>query len=261
MIGWCGGLETAAHIATLGADFLEGGLAPLRLEDDEAFARALALADASPLPVPVFSQFLPRDFRIVGPDADHERVRRYLQRVARLMAACRSEVVVFGSGWARKVPEGWSRDVASRQFCDVVRYASDALAPVGAVVALEAQNHTETNFLTTFPEARNLAASMADANVGVIADTYHLHVDQEPFETVWASASTLAHIHVSDSDRLAPGCGMFDFARFFRGLAVGGFRGRLTVEMMSKLEDAEIIRTLEFTRATWTAAREDVPGR
>lgn len=251
-IGWCGGLEHAARFAALGADFLEAGLAPLGLEDDARFARARALGDASPLPVPVFSQFLPRDFRIVGPDADHARVRRYLTRVAQVVAACHSDVVVFGSGWARNVPDGWSRITATQQFADVVRFAADALAPVGAIVALEAQNQTETNFLTTFPEARDFAVSMG---VGLIADTYHLHMDDEPFETVWVTAPTLAHVHVSDSGRLSPGRGAFAFERFFRGLATGGFRGRLAIEMMSSVEDAEAVRILDFTRAAWAAAQ------
>jgi hypothetical protein len=36
--------------------------------------------------------------------------RAYLGRAAELLEAAGARIVVYGSGWSRNLPEGWSRD-------------------------------------------------------------------------------------------------------------------------------------------------------
>ena len=62
--------------------------------------------------------FMPRDMRVVGADIDIRRVKSYLGRAAELLACAQSKIVVFGSGRARNVPDGFDREKAEAQFID-----------------------------------------------------------------------------------------------------------------------------------------------
>ena len=76
--------------------------------------------------------------------------------------------------------------------------------------------------------------------------------EAEPLEVVAASVERLAHVHVSDSDRNAPGRGLYDFQGFFDCLKRGGCRGRLSVDMMTEVTDDEMRRSLKLVRNLWS---------
>src|SRR5262245_43599631 len=133
-VGWCAGIERSGQVRAAGFDFLEVALGPMNLENDAAFDAAKAAVARVPLPTPVFSRLLPMSMRIVGPDVDGARVRRYMARMAEVADAAGADIVVLGAGWARNVPEGWSRDRAQAQFVDTVSWCADALKDSGAIV-------------------------------------------------------------------------------------------------------------------------------
>src|SRR5689334_4585780 len=130
-VGWCGSLERSPQVRALGFDFLELALGPLNLEDDASFAAAKSAVAGTALPTPVFSRLLPLSMKIVGPDADGPRIQRYMTRVAEMAEAAAADVVVLGAGWARHVPDGWSRDRAREQLVQTVGWCADALAGCG----------------------------------------------------------------------------------------------------------------------------------
>jgi sugar phosphate isomerase/epimerase len=239
-IGWCAPATDTADVRSAGFDFIELPLA------------ALAVSE---LPSPVFNQCLPRDLPIVGPHVDVARVKTYFARAAQVIQAAQAEAIVLGSGWARHIPEGFSRERAAEQFRQAIESLADATHATGPVIAIEAQNRKETNFITTLAEAVALAQAINDPLVRVIADTYHLLEEREGLDIVRQSSRWIAHVHVSDSSRLAPGRGTFDFDSFFRCLHECGYRGRLSLECMTKLPRAEMQRSGEFIRALWETTR------
>ena len=250
-IGWCARIEQAARLKAMGYDFIEVALAPMKLEDDVSFAAAKAAIVSTDLPRPVYNQFLPPGLLVVGPEVDEARVRRYLARVAEVVGLGGGQIVVFGSGWARNVPEGWSREVADRQFLDMIDWCVEAFAPFGITLALESQNHTETNYMTRLGDAVGIAEHVGRPRVRVITDTYHLHMEQEPLTVVTSAFAQLAHVHVSDSERHLPGDGVYDFRACFRHLHGLGYQQRLSIEMMREVTDEEMRRGLTFVRNLW----------
>jgi sugar phosphate isomerase/epimerase len=250
-IGWCGRLDRADQVKRLGYDYLETALGSMNLEDDASYRDAKAAVAAAALPTPVFNQFLAKAMYVVGPDVEPDRIRRYLERAAEVMRAAAAEIVVFGGGWARRVPEGWSRERADEQVLDMLSWSADALAGSGITVALEAQNHTETNHMTTIADAVRLARVADRANVRVIADIHHLYAEPEPFEIVTEAADWIVHVHLSDSGRQAPGTGSYDFAALFDRLRASGYAGRLSIECMAEIPEADMAATLQWVRARW----------
>jgi len=255
-VGWCARAEDADRVKAIGYDFIELPLGPLNLEDDECFRKATANIDAASLATPVFNQFLPKGLAIVGPEVNAARIQHYLARVAEFTHAAGAELIVFGSGWARVIPEGFDRDTAVDQFEEMVSWCMDALSGTGITLAIESQNRKETNFITTLAEAVALATRINHPQVRVITDTYHLHEESESLEVVRQSARWIAHAHVSDSARHTPGRGVYDFDAFFRCLNSVGYQGRLSVECMTGIPEPEMRRSLEFVRRGWAGRCE-----
>jgi sugar phosphate isomerase/epimerase len=250
-IGWCARIEQASRVEAMGFDFIEVALAPMKLEDDASFASAKAAIVGTDLPRPVYNQFLPPGLLVIGPDVNEPRIRRYLARVAEVVRGGGGELIVFGSGWARNVPEGWSRDTASRQFLDMIGWCVEAFAPFGITLALESQNRTETNYMTTLGDAVAIARQVGRPDVRAITDTYHLHMEQEPLAVLASAFPLLAHVHVSDSERHLPGDGVYDFRACFGYLRRLRYRDRLSIEMMREVTDDEMRRGLAFVRNLW----------
>ena len=127
-LGWCSPLEEADLIKETGYDFIEVPLAPLGLEDRATFAASRRAVLNSPLPTLAFNVLFPRDFKVVGPSVDVHRIRNYLARAAELLADAQAHVIVFGSGWARNIPENWSRPRGEDQFLQTLSWCAGPLS-------------------------------------------------------------------------------------------------------------------------------------
>src|SRR5699024_7100136 len=133
-IGWCAPLERAAMVRDLGYDFIEPPLAAFGLEDQPSLTLAKAAVSGTPLPIAAFNGFYPKDFRMVGEGVDRARIRSYMQRAAELVHHAGAQAVGLGSGWARNVPDGFSRDRARDQILESLGWLADAFAGSGAMV-------------------------------------------------------------------------------------------------------------------------------
>ncbi|MGI4794345.1 MAG: TIM barrel protein, partial [Janthinobacterium lividum] len=151
-IGWCSPLEDAPLLRHCGLDFIEVALAPLGIESAAGLATAKARVQASVLPVEAFNNFLPGDMRVVGPDADIPRFKVYLAHAAELLAHAAAQIVVYGSGWARNVPEGYERSRAEDEFAESLRLSADGLKGTGTTLVIEPLNRKESNIVNSVAE-------------------------------------------------------------------------------------------------------------
>jgi sugar phosphate isomerase/epimerase len=247
-IGWCAALAKAPLLEELGYDYIEVPLATFGLEDAASVqAAARALADCA-LPTPAFGYFLPRDMPIVGPRVDTARVRNYLAYAAELMALVGGKVIAFGSGWARTPPPDWPPASTEQQLIEFLSLAADAFAGSGAVVAIEPQNRKEAGTINHLADALRLARAVNRPAIGVMADFYHMDEEQDPLQELSKLDGLLVHMHTADTHRLSPGSGQYDYGAFFNALRLGGYGGRLSVECMVRIPEAEMRRSLTFLR-------------
>ena len=64
-----------------------------------------------------------------------------------------------------------------------------------------------------------------------LADSYHFWLNNESLESLEAALPSIRHVHVSDSNRAAPGTsGKNDYKAFFAVLKRGGYNGPICVE-------------------------------
>jgi sugar phosphate isomerase/epimerase len=229
-LGICLSPERAAELAP-GYDFVELGVSTLLpFEPDDAWAARQAELAALRPPVRAFNVFVPGQLPLVGPNVDRSAIAVYVGQAVARAAELGAGVIVFGSGRARAVPEGFARTRAQDQLADFLTTCADAAAGTGVTIAIEPLNHAESNILTTYLEAAELAARVARPEIRVLADVYHFMMDEEPLDDILRAPERLAHIHLADSERLYPGSGSYPLARLFAILREVGYQGALSIE-------------------------------
>lgn len=230
--GVCAGADKAESLARFGYDYIElsaaGDLAPDD-PDEAAWSERRRQIDDLPLRPEAFNSFV-RTGKIVGPDADPERLERYVHTALTRAAQVGGKIIVFGSGGARNVPDNFSRETARGQILDFLGWCTDAHERSGVIVVVEPLNKSESNILNTVGEGAEYVRALNRPGVRNLADTYHMEKDGESLSAIENSRDVLAHVHTADTGRNAPGTGVYDHAALFRTLARAGYDSRLSVE-------------------------------
>jgi sugar phosphate isomerase/epimerase len=203
--------------------------------------------------VEVFNGLLPDDLAVVGPDVDQERLRRYLHQTFTAMWALGGVLVVLGIGASRTIPAGFPRERAEAQFADVLRLIEQEGDRNGLDLALDPLNRAETNLLTTLDESRRFLADYHVVEVKLLADIYHLMVEEESLEVIEDCGALIAHVHVADSERLPPGQGDFDFKPFFTTLRKIGYDQRISIKCDWRDFGSQAAPALAYIKEQWEA--------
>jgi D-psicose/D-tagatose/L-ribulose 3-epimerase len=118
------------------------------------------------------------------------------------------------------------------QRCVEAHQAMAARArPHGLTLAIEPLNRFECYFLNTADDAARLVRDVGAANYGYLYDTFHFNIEEkDPVGAAKRTIGAIAHVHISDNDRGAPGDGHVPFRRTLKTLKDGGYDGWLTVE-------------------------------
>jgi sugar phosphate isomerase/epimerase len=249
-LGICVSPDKAAQVAE-GYDYLELSASSvlMPLEDDAAYAPQQAQLQALRQPVRAFNNFVLARVRLVGPEVDWDTVSSYAERAIRRAAALGGRVIVFGSGGARTVPEGFSRVTAWEQLVRFLNVCADHASTQGVTIAIEPLNRRESNIINSYLEAAQLAKDVARESVAALADIYHFVMEEEPIEDIVQEADWLAHVHLADTGRLHPGSGVYPLERWFAILKDVGYTGMASVECSwGDSFSAETAQSLRFLR-------------
>ena len=249
-------LEEAPAAKAAGWDFVEGsvqgqlqGLLP-----DEQWTGKRAI-ERSSLPVPAMNLLVPASLKISGPDADLSKLRSYMQTVTRRAKEMDVDILVFGSGGARNVPEGFDREEAKRQIAAFAKVCAESAGAAGVTIVAEALNRRECNIVNSIAEAMEYVRAVDHPNFQCLLDTYHFWLENEPLENLRAALPWIKHVHVADVEgRLAPGeSKKADYKPIFRILKEAKYDGMMSVEAINFMADA-YPRVLEFLKQTWQQA-------
>lgn len=172
-----------------------------------------------------------RDLSHPDPEVRGNAVR-YLRQVADLAAAVGAPLIIVApTAFLRTRPvaseaEEWSLAVES------IRAAGEHAASVDVSLTLECWNRYGTFLLNRLEQAVRLWRETGLPNGGVLADTYHMNIEERSLPEAIRTAGTLInHVHLSDSNRAAPGLGHVDFAQVLRALLDIAYPGYLTFEL------------------------------
>ncbi len=224
--------ERMATAQQWGYDFVEiGARAVLPFEPDDAWhPRRRQLLDTG-AGITHLAGFIPAEARFVGPDVDWGRVRGYLETCVGRAAEVGVRVFNWGSAPSKSVPLGWAVSRAYAQIEQVAHLIADVMAPLDCTCVIEPINPRECNIIYYLTDAVLVAASVNRPQIRVLADFFHVALQNEPLEHVAAARDWLAHVHTSGPDRHFPKpTDPWDHAAFLRALRRAGYDRTLSFE-------------------------------
>lgn len=265
-LGCCGGLDIAHDLKEAGFDFIEVNVQAMLRGDmpGSEWDRQAPDPATIALPIEAANCLLPGTLPVVGPDRDESALQDYMQRVAKRAQRLGIERFVFGSGAARRAPDGYPRRSATADLRSFSRMAGEICAHHGVVVVIEHLNKSETNTINSLKEAAQLVDAVAHPNLRALVDSYHFGVEHESDEALIALGDRIAHVHVAEPiDRIQPGgheragdaAKSFDFDHFFCLLRKLGYEQRVSIEARwaTSLE-ADAPACVEMLRTAWDSA-------
>jgi len=255
--GVCTSPEHASAASEAGFDFIECAVGnSLNAQGgSRRFKKSEELVTSSGLASEAFNCFLPPDLKVTGPEVNMQALEQYVAIAFNRARALGGEIVVFGSGGARSVPEGFPVESAREQLVRFLEMAAPPAEANGITIAIEPLASRECNIINSVAEAAELAGQVDHAAVKVLADIYHMAADNEPFEAIEAAGELLVHVHVSDPEtRKAPLAGNENVLAFFRTLHAAKYSGRLSLECAWGDFESEAAMSLEALKGVWHAA-------
>jgi sugar phosphate isomerase/epimerase len=173
-----------------------------------------------------------RDLSHPDPDVRNHAMG-YVRGVAELAHAVGAPVIIAApTAYLRTQPVADPED-EWRWAVEGVRNAGEYAASLGVDLSLECWNRYGTYLLTRLEQGVRLWRETGLENGGVMADTYHMNIEERSLpEAIRETGDLLDHVHLSDSNRLAPGWGHIDFGEILRTLREIGYRGYLAFELI-----------------------------
>lgn len=98
-------------------------------------------------------------------------------------------------------------------------------------IIIEPLNRYERDVFNTAGEVTGLIEDGACPALGLLLDTFHMNIEETDIcGTIRASASSVKHVHLADSNRLSPGKGHLDFNEIIGTLKDINYNGYLSFE-------------------------------
>jgi D-psicose/D-tagatose/L-ribulose 3-epimerase len=231
--GICIPIERAGEAAAGGWEFIEEVVTRfLDASIPDSDWHGVEQANQCPLPLIAANRLVPATIKITGPDANRDVLRNYLQTIITRAGKVGIKFLVFGSGPARRVPEGFDRSRARDQMLDFIRMAMPFCSDNGVTLVAEHLYQKETNIMNSLAEAMEYVKAVNHPNFQCLVDSHHFWAEKEPMRDFEAAMPWIKHVHVSDViGRGAPGeTNDHDYRSFFAGLHRGGYDAAVTVE-------------------------------
>ena len=163
------------------------------------------------------------------PDADIrrravERIRAQIALAAELGAAV--TIGLIRGRWGES-----DRQARRADFLDCLQECCEIAAPLGVSLLLEPLNRYDGDCLYTVDEVLGVIAELGAPNLHLLADTFHMNIEEgDMAAAIHRAGAQLGHVHLVDSNRLAPGYGHLDMRGILRALQAIGFDGYLSFE-------------------------------
>ena len=199
--GVCFGVEEADYVFVAekaGFDYVECSFRGLARADENVFNQYCDKLKQTSLLCEAANCFIPGDLLLIGPEYNEEKLREYIETGMRRGCGIGLKNVVFGSGGARSLPEGFSYRNGFLQLGAFLReVASPIAAKYGMNIVIEPLRPNECNFIHTLNEGVMLAALSGCDNISTLADLYHMVGSNDTYDNLRQLRGCIRHAHIS----------------------------------------------------------------
>jgi sugar phosphate isomerase/epimerase len=257
-IGFCTDDFAAAKAA--GFDFAEVRIREFVKLSDEEFSNFAAHCKATGLPTLTSYWFLPPDLKVVGPDVQTNEVMNYLQKALDRCQALGVKIIVWGSGDARRAPDGFSREEAFQQLVALGKRIAPEAQKRGILIVAEPLRKAESNTINSAAEGLKWVEAVNHPNFQLLVDIYHMTEEGEDAAIIVRAGSHIRHVHMSNPrGRIFPlRADEFDYQPFFQALNKISYQGTISIEASTDHLNEEGSKAMEFIRNAYAAAGREV---
>jgi len=255
-MGIGGGMKVADEVKAVGGSFVASSVAGWLDPDgpEEEFLERLAAVEDSPLPILACNSFIRRkDLKCVGPEANHEAIMVYAEIAFERAKRAGVMGITFGSSNSRRIPQGFPRDEAKRQFIELLRLMGPVAEKYGVLVMVEPLQKKECNFINTIGEVAEVVREANHPFIRVNADLYHMVIEGDTPEDLQKAVDLVEIVEIAEAEgRRVPGVGGQDFRPYFKILKDAGFMGGINIE--GKWDVSELEMAFAEIRKQWDEA-------
>jgi len=230
-IGLCTSADQAARAKAAGCEYIELNFTTVARMSEEEFAQTAAALEAAGLRSEAMNCFIPGDFNLCSLK-DGEALKAYISAGMARAKALGAEIVVFGSGGARRLPAGMEKPEGVQKLLPWFTLAGELAAQAGITVVVEPLQYRECNAVNTLLEGLALMNRANVPGLRLLADMYHMGENGEDYADILQAGADLRHCHIARPEGRKyplPGDG-YDYAPFFAALRQIGYAGRLSIE-------------------------------
>jgi len=143
--------------------------------------------------------------------------------------------VIYGN-WLGKMPEGVTdRRPAIERSIASLKEAMQTAESCGVDFLAEPVNRFESYLMNTAAEAVAYVDQVGSPNLKILLDTFHMNIEEDVIrESILTAGDKLAHLHLGEPNRRAPGRGRFPWDEFCAALREIDYQGTLTMEPFLK---------------------------
>jgi len=256
--GICTSVSNAEKMKAAGYSYVEESVKRFLIpqESDNKFEDKLKAAEKAPLKVYSYNGFLPGTLKSTGPETDHDAILKYAETAFVRAQRLDSKIIVFGSGGSRNLPEGFSYEKGTEQFTALLKRMGPIAAKYDITVVIEPLNRKECNFINSVKEGADIARAVNHPNIAVLADIYHMAIEDEGPESLRYAGELLRHCHMAERDgRKMPGTNNYDFTPYFKALKDIHYQGRLSLEGRWDNFDEQLAPVIAYLNEQWVRAK------
>lgn len=232
-IGICTHYSNGESMKKYGYTYIEESVGRFLVPDkhEEEFENMQKNAARFPLPIKACNSFIPKELKCVGPEPVPDEILKYAEIAFRRAQKTGIEIIVFGSGGSRTIPDGFSCEKAQQQFVELGKKIASIAAKYHVTVVLEPLNSNECNFINSVSEGGKIVEEINHPNFRLLADIYHMKVEGESPESIIKYGHLIKHIHIAEKqDRAVPGTYNEDFRPYFNALKKINYQGKISIE-------------------------------
>lgn len=245
------GIEIVEKIREIGYDYIELSLSHISKLSDEEFEILKSRLDDSGLKCEACNNFFPPEIRLTGDYIDYEKIGKYLELVLSRAEILGVDVIVFGSGPAKMIPEGFSIEKAWQQLVELTRYIGDIASRYNITIAIEPLRRAECNIINKVSEGLKMVKEVNKDNVKLLVDFYHLRSEEEDPSIIRECKEYLKHVHFARfKGRTFPKKIEEDefYLPFINNLKEIGYNGRVSIEAYSSDFYNDAYKSLRFLK-------------
>ncbi len=250
-IGVCGIPDNFKSCCIPEADFAEISLKDLADKTDEELKALIQISKQTGVPIETANCFFPGEFKLCGKDYSKNTVLEYSKKVLDKAAQLGVELAVIGSGKSRNIDEGEDKEKCLAQLEECFITAADQAGKYGIDIVLEPLNKKETNYLNTVAQAGAVVRKIAHPNLFLLADTYHMSLENDPYQSLIDFKDILRHMHIARGITRKfpmPDDG-FDYAEIKTMTDKAGYHLRIAIEGVPYNDfDSEIVGCVNFVK-------------